>query len=78
MHQAFCELGIPWLFSLNWQKIFLQGRTVSKEPNIQNGSFDNAEQFSIGVSTEFVTSLRRVYFRGMTAGFFLCHWIFIA
>ena len=72
-----CELGKPWLFSLNWPGNFLRGRTVSKKPKIYtNGSFDNAEQFSIDVSSEFVTCLRRVHFRGMTAEFFLCQLIF--
>ena len=34
------------------------GRTVSREPNIQGGSFTNAEQFSIHVSFNTFYSIK--------------------
>ena len=60
----------------------IDGRTVSREPNIHSGSFNNAEQFSINVSfnmfyskakidkiNSLLTCLCCMHFCGMTFGF---------
>ena len=67
------------------------GRTVSREPHIHSGCFNNAEQFSTNVSfntfystakidkiNSLLTCLCRVHVRGITVGFLSCCWTFIA
>ena len=59
-------------------------RTVSGEPNIHHGSFNNVEQFSMDISfnmfysiakvdkiNSLLACLRRVHFCEMTIGFFI-------